>query len=659
MAYHSDFEASTPEVSQTPSMNGYVNVPKPPTDRLGGLQSPEEKRLFELVDKLKDLDVEHELNLPQLVVCGSQSSGKSSVLEAISGLQFPRGELTCTKFVTELRFRSGNVESIDVEIVPDTGRSPDEQARLRNVRFRSRRLTELASMVKDAEKIFGLNGRSGFVRDVLRLTIIRPNQQPLTIIDTPGLIASHNEGREHIELVNQIVGGWIKQPLSLILAVVEASLDAQKQSVLTTAKEVDSKGERTFGIITKPDVVEPGSQLEAYWIEKARNFPGSDHEFKFEKGWHVLRNRGVRETGIETSAAERDEVERQFFLNRQRRWSKINEAFWGIDPLQGRLRSIYYEHTKSQLPRIRDDIEARLQRSTKDLDDIKARLVEPEKMWAQYCDQRTGLAVRAKDRADGTYLDEGAADWSRSEYYLRSRIEEDHDEFAHIMVANGHHLRQERSSQSLTDDAEQFRVYVQQMLESTRGHELRGNYNPQRLNILFREHSSRWYHIAKVHIGRTYQRCINFVNYIIDNDLGDSIPSLPVKVSEAMKDHLKKSLEKQKEKAEDELNELEQDRKQPAKTQSERFEILSRRYKSAQVFAHANRLADAEERSAETIKDGSAATSARFTPAHVDRTLAQDPRAAAAAEMGERMVIYYKARFIRHFSYHSLVGHGS
>ena len=74
-----------------------MNVAKPPpysgTDRMRGLQSQEERRLFNLVDKLKDLDIQRELQLPQLVVCGSQSLGKSSVLEAISGLAFPRGEL--------------------------------------------------------------------------------------------------------------------------------------------------------------------------------------------------------------------------------------------------------------------------------------------------------------------------------------------------------------------------------------------------------------------------------------------------------------------------------------------------------------------------------------------------------------------------------------
>lgn len=102
MAYQegsSDY--SPPEMAQTPTMNGYVNIARPLTDRLRALQSLEERRLFELVDRLKDLDVHKQLDLPQLVVCGSQSSGKSSVLEAISALQFPRGEFTCTKFVTE------------------------------------------------------------------------------------------------------------------------------------------------------------------------------------------------------------------------------------------------------------------------------------------------------------------------------------------------------------------------------------------------------------------------------------------------------------------------------------------------------------------------------------------------------------------------------
>ena len=83
------------------AMNGYVHEPGPTTAGLRSLQSAEEKRLFDIVDELRSLDINHELDLPQLVVCGSQSSGKSSVLEAISELSFPRADMTCTRFVTE------------------------------------------------------------------------------------------------------------------------------------------------------------------------------------------------------------------------------------------------------------------------------------------------------------------------------------------------------------------------------------------------------------------------------------------------------------------------------------------------------------------------------------------------------------------------------
>ncbi len=180
------------------------------------------------------------------------------------------------------------METIAIEIVPDPARNADDQARLKNARIRSRKLTELAAMIMEAEKILGLSGRAGFAGDWLRVEVTRPKQQPITLIDTPGLIGSHNEGREYIDLVNRIVGGWIKQRRTLILAVVEASLDPQKQPILTFANEADPKGERTFGIITKPDVVEAGSRLEDYWIDKARNIPGRGSEFNFDKGWKSL-----------------------------------------------------------------------------------------------------------------------------------------------------------------------------------------------------------------------------------------------------------------------------------------------------------------------------------------------------------------------------------
>jgi len=65
------------------------------------LQDEREAKVLDIIDKIKEHDLDRELDLPMLVVCGKQSSGKSSVLEAITRISFPKGENTCTRFVTE------------------------------------------------------------------------------------------------------------------------------------------------------------------------------------------------------------------------------------------------------------------------------------------------------------------------------------------------------------------------------------------------------------------------------------------------------------------------------------------------------------------------------------------------------------------------------
>lgn len=72
------------------------------TPGLNGPCSQEKLHLLNAVDALRCQGISHYISLPQIIICGDQSSGKSSVLEAISGVPFPVESNVCTRFPTEL-----------------------------------------------------------------------------------------------------------------------------------------------------------------------------------------------------------------------------------------------------------------------------------------------------------------------------------------------------------------------------------------------------------------------------------------------------------------------------------------------------------------------------------------------------------------------------
>lgn len=96
----SDSEAGTPRLHTPISIDADAVT----TSSLQALQSADQRKVMDIVDKLRRTGLSGIVELPQLVVCGDQSSGKSSVLEAITEIPFPRKENLCTRFATEVSF---------------------------------------------------------------------------------------------------------------------------------------------------------------------------------------------------------------------------------------------------------------------------------------------------------------------------------------------------------------------------------------------------------------------------------------------------------------------------------------------------------------------------------------------------------------------------
>lgn len=154
------------------------------TSSLEGLQSHEQRKIMDLIDRLRRSGLSGVVQLPQLVVCGDQSSGKSSVLEAITEIPFPRKENLCTRFATEIVLRRSATPAIVTKITPDKTRPESEQQKLRNFKISLGNFGELPTVIDEASKLMGLDDNilgvtRAFARDVLSIEISGPGRPQL------------------------------------------------------------------------------------------------------------------------------------------------------------------------------------------------------------------------------------------------------------------------------------------------------------------------------------------------------------------------------------------------------------------------------------------------------------------------------------------------
>ncbi|KAH9875345.1 hypothetical protein J1614_004837 [Plenodomus biglobosus] len=164
--------------------DGVPDTPPPPpvdpdnvtTASLEALQTADERKVMDIVDKLRRAGLSGIVELPQLVVCGDQSSGKSSVLEAITEIPFPRKENLCTRFATESTSR--------ITINPDKVRPQSEKAKLQSFSKAINNFSQLPDVIEEATQAMGLGAVGGinskaFSRDVLTVEITGPTRPQL------------------------------------------------------------------------------------------------------------------------------------------------------------------------------------------------------------------------------------------------------------------------------------------------------------------------------------------------------------------------------------------------------------------------------------------------------------------------------------------------
>lgn len=191
---------------------------------------------------------------------------------------------------------------------------------------------------------------SGFVtfsQDILKIEISGPDQPALTVIDVPGIFRTATPGlttESDIDLVTSMVKSYMKDPRTIILAVIPCNVDIATQGILKLAKDADPSGLRTMGVLTKPDLA-PERAMQQHILGLIQ---GKRQDLKL--GYCVVKNRGADD---ESSTLEkRNEEEVAFF--RQEPWSAIaSSKRVGIEALKVRLRDLLMSISKKEFPTVK------------------------------------------------------------------------------------------------------------------------------------------------------------------------------------------------------------------------------------------------------------------------------------------------------------------
>ena len=204
------------------------------------------KQMIEIRSILSKIDsTSSHLTLPSIVVIGSQSSGKSSVLEAIVGKEFlPKGSNMVTRRPIELTL-------VNTPNAPEvTADFPEQRLfNLKDFKEVKRILMELNMSVPSSQAVS---------EEPIRLTIKSSNVPDLSLVDLPGYIQveAADQPTELKSKIRQLCEKYLAEP-NIILAISSADVDLANSSALRASKTVDPNGSRTIGVITKLDLVSP------------------------------------------------------------------------------------------------------------------------------------------------------------------------------------------------------------------------------------------------------------------------------------------------------------------------------------------------------------------------------------------------------------------
>ncbi|RGB38378.1 P-loop containing nucleoside triphosphate hydrolase protein [Rhizophagus diaphanus] len=326
---------------------------------------------IDIMSEIKKLEAfyhEFEENNPTIIVFGDQSSGKSTVLQRLTGgLPLPRGSTKSTVAPFKIRMLQSEepLHKISLRYVENKNREPIHPSEVDFAVITDLDELEIEEKLREAqryvqnpsidfknERLPPDNDELSYTKNVVCVTISGPEQMyNLSLVDLPGITRS-DENNEAFVL--SLVNEYIKKESTILVPVFQATSDIATQCACRLARETDPNGQRTVGVLTKIDRIVDHQSDDEKHLELATLVKGQG----LVNGTYVIRNPSSVRSEIHEDP---DELEKETIrkLKQHIIWEDVPFDRFGLQNLTMKLSDLQRKEHKRSLPKIRSFLEDR------------------------------------------------------------------------------------------------------------------------------------------------------------------------------------------------------------------------------------------------------------------------------------------------------------
>ncbi|GJY09190.1 dynamin-related protein 4C-like protein isoform X1 [Tanacetum coccineum] len=207
-----------------PLVSSYNDMIRPPSDA---------------IHTLRCMNIIEEVTFPKIVVIGDKSSGKTSVIESLTGISLPRGVCTRVPLIIKLRHHRDPRYISQLHLEYEGKSFPiNEDLILEEINLATDQIAGIGKAVSDKS---------------LTLVVKKNNMPDLTIVDLPGLPV-HDQSDCIYNTISGIIKKYIKlEEIRVIVNVVSATDDFLTCESTRLLSKYDKTSVRTLHVFTKSD----------------------------------------------------------------------------------------------------------------------------------------------------------------------------------------------------------------------------------------------------------------------------------------------------------------------------------------------------------------------------------------------------------------------